>query len=43
MTVDDAHVLTDRIEARIEALWPGSIVTVHVEPIGTEPSATPGL
>lgn len=43
MTVDDAHVLTDRIEARIEALWPGSIVTVHVEPIGTGPSATPGL
>lgn len=43
MTVDDAHALTDRIEARIEALWPGSIVTVHVEPIGTGPSATPGL
>lgn len=43
MTVDDAHVLTDRIEARIEALWPGSIVTVHVEPIGTGPAATPGL
>jgi len=43
MTVDAAHVLTDRIEARIEALWPGSIVTVHVEPIVTGPSATPGL
>jgi cation diffusion facilitator family transporter len=43
MTVDTSHALTDRIEARIEALWPGSIVTVHVEPIGTGPSENPGL
>jgi cation diffusion facilitator family transporter len=43
MTVAESHVITDRIEAEIEALWPGSVVTAHVEPIGTEPSNDPGL
>jgi cation diffusion facilitator family transporter len=43
MTVDNAHAVTDRIEAQIEALWPGTIVTVHVEPIGTGPPKGPGL
>jgi len=43
MTVDDSHALSDRIEARIEALWPGTVVTVHVEPTGTEPASDPGL
>ena len=43
MTVDEAHGVSDRIEARIEALWPGSIVTVHVEPIGTVPPGGAGL
>ena len=43
MTVDDSHAVSERIEARIEALWPGSVVTVHVEPIGTDPSEDAGL
>ena len=43
MTVEDSHAIAVRIEARIEALWPGSVVTIHVEPTGTEPAAKPGL
>ena len=43
MTVDDSHAVSVRIEARIEAIWPGSVVTVHVEPIGTGPSGDAGL
>jgi cation diffusion facilitator family transporter len=43
MTVDESHALNDRIEARIEALWPGSVVIVHVEPVGTEPPPGTGL
>ncbi len=43
MTVDDSHAVTERIEARIEAMWPGSVVMVHVEPIGTGPTADAGL
>jgi cation diffusion facilitator family transporter len=43
MTVEASHAVTDRIEARIEALWPGSIVIAHVEPIGTEPPKGAGL
>jgi cation diffusion facilitator family transporter len=43
MTVEDSHDIAVRIEARIEALWPGSVITIHVEPTGTEPAAKPGL
>jgi cation diffusion facilitator family transporter len=43
MTLEDSHAISDRIEARIEALWPGSVVTVHVEPTGTEPATNAGL
>jgi cation diffusion facilitator family transporter len=43
MTVEQSHAVSDRIEARIEAIWPGSVVTVHVEPIGTVPVRDPGL
>ena len=43
MTVEDSHALADSIEARIEALWPGTVVTVHIEPSGTEPASNPGL
>lgn len=43
MTVEESHDIAVRIEARIETLWPGSVVTVHVEPIGAEPPADPGL
>jgi cation diffusion facilitator family transporter len=43
MSVTDSHALTERIDAEIEALWPGTIVTAHVEPIGTEPPGNPGL
>jgi cation diffusion facilitator family transporter len=32
MTMADAHLITDRIEDRIEALWPGTVVTIHMEP-----------
>ena len=43
MTVEDSHAIAVRIEARIEAHWPGSAITIHVEPTGTEPAAKPGL
>jgi cation diffusion facilitator family transporter len=43
MTVADSHDVAIKIEARIEALWPGSVVTVHVEPTGTEPATNAGL
>ena len=43
MTVEDSHDVAVRIEARIEMMWPGSVVTVHIEPTGTQPPATPGL
>jgi cation diffusion facilitator family transporter len=43
MTVEASHAITDRIEAEIEALWPGSIVTAHVEPVGSEPADGAGL
>ena len=32
MTMGAAHEITDRIEHRVEALWPGTIVTIHMEP-----------
>lgn len=43
MSVDESHALTERIDAKIEALWPGTVVTAHVEPIGTEPPHDPVL
>jgi cation diffusion facilitator family transporter len=33
MTVEESHAITERIEARIAAMWPNSVVTVHVEPL----------
>ena len=32
LTVAEAHVITDRIEGRIQSRWPGSAVTIHIEP-----------
>ena len=43
MTVEESHSVTDRIEGRIQRLWPGTLVTIHVEPIGTEPPPGAGL
>ena len=43
MTVEESHGVTDRIEGRIQRLWPGTLVTIHVEPIGTEPPPGAGL
>ncbi len=31
-TVEQAHVVTEEVGRRIEALWPGSVVTVHADP-----------
>ena len=32
MSVADAHVITDRIEARITSTWPEAVVTIHSDP-----------
>jgi cation diffusion facilitator family transporter len=32
MTVEESHGIANRVEARICALWPQTIVTVHIEP-----------
>jgi cation diffusion facilitator family transporter len=32
LTVAEAHVITDRIEARIRSRWPASRITIHAEP-----------
>ncbi|WP_185983544.1 cation diffusion facilitator family transporter [Aureimonas mangrovi] len=32
MTVGDAHVICDRVEAALEAEFEGAVVTIHVEP-----------
>lgn len=37
MTVAEAHVITDRIEASLEERLPSADVVVHVEPAGSEP------
>jgi cation diffusion facilitator family transporter len=37
MTVAEAHVITDRIEASLEDRLPSADVVVHVEPAGSEP------
>lgn len=31
-TVEDSHAVIDRVEERIERIWPGSVVNVHAEP-----------
>lgn len=41
MSLGESHAITDRIEARIEKRWPGTIVTVHVDP--TEDGEQPAL
>jgi len=33
LTVKEAHDLAERIEHRLETQWPGSVVTIHVEPV----------
>jgi cation diffusion facilitator family transporter len=32
LSLMEAHEIADRVEGRIEALWPGTIVTIHAEP-----------
>jgi cation diffusion facilitator family transporter len=32
MTVDESHAIADRVEARLDRLYPGSVVTIHIEP-----------
>ncbi len=43
MTVEESHAVSNRIEARIESMWPGSVVTVHVEPSSQSHPDDPGL
>ncbi|HLF72470.1 MAG TPA: cation diffusion facilitator family transporter [Dehalococcoidia bacterium] len=40
MSVAEAHVIADRIERRIQALWDGTVVTSHIEPAG-DPASYP--
>ena len=37
LSVDESHAITERIEATVETILPGSDVTVHVEPHRAEP------
>ncbi|MPZ49198.1 MAG: cation diffusion facilitator family transporter [Dehalococcoidia bacterium] len=39
MTMAEAHLITDRIEARLRATWPASVVTIHTEPDDSNASA----
>jgi divalent metal cation (Fe/Co/Zn/Cd) transporter len=32
MSISDAHLITDRIEARIKEQWPRAVVTIHTDP-----------
>ena len=41
-TLDQAHALTDAVEAAIERIAPGVDVTVHAEPAPSQPAAEPG-
>jgi cation diffusion facilitator family transporter len=41
MSLGESHAITDRIQDRIEKRWPGTIVTVHVDP--TEDGEQPAL
>jgi cation diffusion facilitator family transporter len=36
MTVEASHAIIDEVEARIQQMWPGSVVTVHAEPTPEE-------
>jgi cation diffusion facilitator family transporter len=42
MTVEESHAIADGVEARLEALYPGSVVTIHIEP-DTEAPEIAGL
>ena len=42
MTVAKSRAIADRVEARLEALYPGSVVTIHIEP-DTEAPEIAGL
>ena len=42
MTVEESHAIADRVEARLAALYPGSVVTIHIEP-DTEAPENAGL
>jgi cation diffusion facilitator family transporter len=33
MSIRDAHAIIDRLESRIVRMWPGSVVTVHADPL----------
>jgi cation diffusion facilitator family transporter len=37
MSIRDSHAVIDSVEARIERMWPGSVVTVHADPAGEAP------
>ena len=41
MTVVQSHAIIDEVESRIEAMWPGSVVTVHAEPDSEAPQNPP--
>ena len=32
LSLSEAHEISEHVEARIEALWPGTVVTIHAEP-----------
>ena len=40
MRLDEAHAVTERVGARIEQLWPGTFVTVHLDPAEAREDAT---
>ena len=41
MTVEESHAIIDEVERDIEARWPGSVVTVHAEPLSPAPKQPP--
>lgn len=41
MTVDASHKEINRVEARIRAMWPDSMITVHAEPESEAPDEAP--
>ena len=41
MTVEESHAIINRVEARIEAFWPGSVINVHAEPLSEAPKEPP--
>jgi cation diffusion facilitator family transporter len=40
MTVEASHAIINQVEARILAMWPGSMITVHAEPQSEAPADT---